>query len=154
MIKETVRVRINEDFKKKAFELIDETIEKVLKSHRKILTPKEKTKVKNLTLDQINVNTTQKSNMKTLWVLNIESSIPVIVEREKALVILGGIIGDTNSKKNYYKVKPNWTWTIKKENCEDGGLTKEEFEDEIKTMLLEDIETAAFYGALSLMEGD
>lgn len=153
MIKETAKVRMSEDFKEEAFNIIDETINKVSKSHRKKLSRKEKNKVRNLTLDQINVNITSKANMKTLWVLNIESSIPVVIEKEKDFMMFGAFIEDPNTKRNYYKMKPNWIWTVKKENCDDGGITKEEFEEKIKTMLLEDIETAAFYGTLSLMEG-
>lgn len=149
MIKEVVRVKIDEEYKESVFAKIEETAIKVASKHNKTLSEKELKKIRNLSLDQANVNVTHKANLKTLWVINIESSIPVVVEREKSLISLGGLIKAPEG--SFYKMKSNFTWEVKKSNDGNGGVTKEEFEKQVLEMFLEDVETASFYGTLSMM---
>ncbi len=148
MIKETVAIKLTDEYKENALTLIDNTINKVSKLSGVELNDSDKRKIKNLTLDQINVNVSNKSNCKTLWVFNIESSVPVLLEKEKSLPKMGALIPESEQVGSY-KMKSNLTWTFNKENDSNGGINKENFEKQVLHMLLEDIETAAFYGALS-----
>ena len=148
MIKEVVKVKLPDDLKNKAVNLIDETINKVMDTHGESISNKELSKIRNLTLDQINVNVTSRASLKSLWVLNIEQSIPVIVEKEIGMPELNEL-PSKDENKGLYKMKPNLTWTFNKDNLEDDGVSRRIFENTIIEMLFEDIETAAFYGALS-----
>lgn len=148
MIKEIVKVKLTEEYKENALSLIEDTIDRVLMVHKVVLDNKERRAIKNLSLDQLNINVTNRINSKTLWVFNIEDCLPVIVEREKSLPKMGSLLQD-KKEKGSYKMKPNLTWTLNRKNNNDEGLNREEFEETVLNMLLEDLETAAFYGALS-----
>lgn len=148
MIKETVKIKLTEDYKQSALSLIDNTINKVANANNKKLNDAEKRKIKNLTLDQINVNVTSKVNAKTLWGFNIEQSLPVIVERDEKTARLGNLVEDEKNN-GLYQMKPNLTWTFSRKNKE--GLSRQEFEKTVLDMFFDDVETAAFYGALSFV---
>lgn len=148
MIKESVKIKLSEKYKNEALLLIDETIDKVSESNGATLDTKDKRKIRNLTLDQVNVNVSHRANCKTLWVFSIEDSLSVIVEREESLPKMGALMPD-DEQVGSYKMKPNLTWTFNRENDSDDGVGKEDFESKTLEMLLEDIETAAFYGTLS-----
>lgn len=152
MIKEIARIKIDEEYKEKVFNVIDSTIRKVVSSYEREITDQEINKIKNLSLDQINVNVASRANMKTLWGINIESNIPILIERAKSLENLGGLFAANSDDKRYYKMKNNFTWSMSEANEEDSGLTKKEFHEAVLSMLIEDAETASFYGALSLMD--
>lgn len=151
MIKETVKVKLNDDYKSKALLLIDDTIEKVAELNGAVLERKDKSKIKNLALDQVNVNVSHRANCKTLWVFNIEDSLPILLEEEKSIPKMGALMPDSEQVGSY-KMKPNLTWTFNRQNDSKGGINKKEFEKLALEMLLEDIETAAFYGALSYVD--
>lgn len=148
MIKENVEVKLGEDYKNKALLLIDETIDKVIELSGANLEDKDKKKIRNLTLDQVNVNVSHKANCKTLWVFNIENSLPILVEEEKGIPKMGALVPDSEQVGSY-KMKPNLTWTLNRNNDSEDGVDKVGFENLVLQMLLEDIETAAFYGTLS-----
>lgn len=148
MIKETIKVKLTTEFKKQAMDKLDETIENVLDKKNTKLTPQEKRKIKNLSLDQVNVNVSQRSKCKTMWVFDTESYIPVTVKVESKLQSIEECL-KTTPNANYFKIQNNLTWTFKKANSKDMGVTKEEFENEVLKILIEDFETAAFYGVLS-----
>lgn len=148
MIKEIVKVKLDKEYKDKALSLIDETINKVSELSGVSLEDKDKRKIRNLTLDQVNVNVSHRINSKTIWVFNIEDSLPVIVEREEGLPKMGALMPE-NEQVGSYKMKPNLTWTFNKKNDSDDGINEEDFKRRVLEMLLEDIETAAFYGTLS-----
>lgn len=148
MIKETVEIKLSDEYKDKALLIIDETINKVSSVHGVTLDIKSKRKIKNLALDQVNVSVSHRANSKTLWVFNIESELPLLLEREKGLPKMGSLIPDDNLSSSY-KMKPNLTWTLNTKNNSSGGVSKELFEKISLDMLLEDMETAAFYGTLS-----
>lgn len=150
MIKELVGVKITDDFKKEIMNVIDDTINKVIVKSGKSIESKEINKVRNLSLDQINVDVTTRANLKTLWVINIENDIPIIVEKDKGFPSLTEI-NSSGSKNGAYKMKPNLTWTYSKDNL-DEGLNIEEFQNKVLSMLLEDAETAAFYGTMSCVD--
>lgn len=147
MNKETIGINITEDFKTEVFELIDNTIEKVLIASESKLTDAEKRKIKNLSLDQLNVNVTHKIGSKTLWVFSVESTLPVVVEMEPGLSKGNSLIKKNNSP-IYFEMKKNFGWVASKEKNEK-SLTKKQFEEKIFSMLKEDIETAVFYGTTS-----
>lgn len=148
VIKEVVKVKLSEDYKDKALSLIDETIDKVSELSGTSLENKDKRKIRNLTLDQVNVNVSHRANSKTIWVFNIENSLPIVVEREENLPKMGALVNE-DEQVGSYKMKPNLTWTFNRENDSDDGINRKEFEKLVLEMLLEDIETAAFYGTLS-----
>lgn len=148
MTKEIVRIKLTDEFKEEAMDLIKNTIKKVLNVHGVELSAKEKRAIKNFSLDQLNVNVTNRINSKTLWVFNIENSIPVLVERDKGIPKLGNLISKSKEKGTYL-INSNLTWSISKKNDDKGGLSREEFEKAVLDMTLEDLETAAFYGTLS-----
>lgn len=148
MIKETIKVKLTTEFKKQAMDKLDETIENVLDKKNTKLTPQEKRKIKNLSLDQVNVNVSQRSKCKTMWVFDTESYIPVTVKVESKLQSIEECL-KTTPNANYFKIQNNLIWTFKKANSKDMGVTKEEFENEVLKILIEDFETAAFYGVLS-----
>lgn len=144
MIKEIIEIKLKDEFKDKALNLIDETIDKVAKAYGSSLSDKDKRKIKNLALDQVNVNVSHRANSKTLWVFNVENNLPILVEKDKGLPKMGPLIQENNNAT--YQMKPNLTWTLSKDN---DGFSQDEFEEKVLEMLLEDIETAAFYGVLS-----
>jgi len=148
MIKEIIKVKLTTEFKKQAMDKLDETIENVLEKRNAKLTPQEKRKIKNLSLDQVNVNVSQRSKCKTMWVFDTENYIPVPVKVESKLKSIEECL-KTNPNANYFKIQSNLTWTFKKSNSKNMGVTKEEFENEVLKILIEDFETAAFYGVLS-----
>lgn len=151
MIKEIIKVKLTTEFKKQAMDKLDETIENVLEKRNAKLTPQEKRKIKNLSLDQVNVNVSQRSKYKTMWVFDTENYIPVPVKVESKLKSIKECL-KTNPNANYFKIQSNLTWTFKKANSKDMGVTKEEFENEVLKILIEDFETAAFYGVLSYID--
>lgn len=146
-VKDTIGIDIKEDFKQKVFELIDETIENVLLAENATLTAAEKRKIKNLSLDQLNVNITSKINSKTIWVFSAESTLPVTIERESGIPNGTSLIKKDESPV-FFKMRPNGSWIMTKEKDEK-CFTKEEFEEQVLKMILEDVETAAFYGTSS-----
>lgn len=148
MIKETVKIKLDDNYKEKALSLIDETIQKVSDFSGSELSDKDKRTIRNLTLDQINVNVSQKASCKTLWVFSIEESLAVLVESEESIPRLGALVPDEKETGSYL-MKPNLTWTLSKSNDKAEGISRKSFEEISLTMLLEDIETAAFYGTLS-----
>lgn len=148
MIKEIIEFNLSEEYKEKALLIIDETIDKVSDVHGVELDAKSKRMIKNLALDQVNVNISHRANSKTLWVFNIESNLSVLLEREETLPKLGALVPDAEAEGSY-KMRPNLTWTFSKANDSDGGVSKESFRQQSLNMLLEDMETAAFYGTLS-----
>lgn len=149
MIKETIQIPLTEEFKEKAQALIDSTLEKVFNSSSNKISSADKKKVKNLALDQVNVSVTNKINSKTLWVFNIEKNLPVIVERDPSVPRMGAIVKGTKQV-GFYTMKPNLSWTLTKTD-NGASFTEEEFKEKVLSMFLEDIETAAFYGALSFV---
>lgn len=148
MTRETVEIKIDENFKKEVLSLIDNTIDKVMSSSSIKLSKPEKTKLRNLTLDQLNVNVTNKMNFKTLWIFNTENTIPVLVEKESLHPDMGTIVKKKKTS-GFYSIKPNLSWVFTKKNEDGFGMTRSEFEKKATEMFLEDIETAAFYGSLS-----
>lgn len=148
MIKETIKIKLDDNYKEKALTLIDDTIQKVSELNNSVLSDKDKRTIRNLTLDQVNVNVSQKASCKTLWVFSIESSLSVLVEREESVPRLGALVPG-EKEIGSYQMKPNLTWTLSKSNDKNEGLNRKSFEEMSLEMLLEDIETAAFYGALS-----
>lgn len=152
MIKETITVDMSEDFRKKAMKVLDKTIEDVLVKKNATLTNKEKRKIKNLSLDQVNINMSQRGKSKSMWVFDTELSIPVSVRTEKKL-ISAHIHSLKNPEMKYFKEQNNLTWTYETSNANsEEGLNRSEFCEVILRSLLEDFETAAFYGVLSYVE--
>lgn len=150
MIKELTKVKMTDEFKDEVVNVIDETIEKVVEKSGKSISTKEKTKIRNLSLDQINVDVSTRANLKTLWVINVENDIPIIVEKEKGIPQLNEIISNSENG-GAYKMKPNLTWTYSKKNLDD-GMNLNDFKKKVLSMILEDAETAAFYGTMSCMD--
>ena len=152
-MRKIVKVKLSKEFKGKAMKVLNDTIDTIACKYNVTLTDGEKRQIRNLSLDQINVNITHKSKSKTIWVFDAEETLPVIVEFDetKASTAL-----DKSNQKRMYKMKPNLTWYYESEKKKPEGLTESEFEAENLKMLLEDFETAAFYGALSFIteEGD
>lgn len=150
MIKELVGVKITDEFKEELINVIDDTINKVIAKSGTSVSNRKLNKVRNLSLDQINVDVSTRANLKTLWVINIENDIPIIVEKDKGFPNISEI-NSNGSKGGAYKMKPNLTWTYSKDNLDD-GLNSKQFQDKVLSMLLEDAETAAFYGAMSCVD--
>jgi len=148
MKKEIVRIELTEEYKKEAINLINSTIEYVLKKQKCKLNDYEKLKIKNFSLDQINVNISNKSRSKTMWIFDAEENVPVIVCKEKKLKAINVEVQENENCK-FYKINTNLTWDFSKDNHNNGGITHEEFKKRILELLLEDFETAAFYGTLS-----
>lgn len=148
MIRETIKIKLTKEYKQEAMDLIDDTIDRVSDKFKFCLSEKDRRKIKNLSLDQVNINISQKNNSKTLWIFDTEEYIPIIVEKEEGLPKMG-LLFQNESNVGCYKMKPNLTWTFNKANCKKCGVTHEEFEGEVLKMLLEDFETASFYGTLS-----
>lgn len=146
MNSQIVKVKITDDFKKEAMQILYDTIEKVLYKKKTSLNDNDKIKIKNLTLDQINVNISHRNRTKTMWVFDVENFIPVIVKTPKKKGNINEYIKSNND--NYFHMQSNLNWTFKKEN-QEFGKTYEEFEEQVLETLLEDFETAAFYGTLS-----
>lgn len=143
--KEIEEIKIPSEFKTKALKLIDDTIEVVTNKFGADLSEQEKTTIRNLSLDQINVNVGVRANLKYMWVFDTEETLPVIVEKEHPE---DGLFSEKEDEKAY-SMKPNLSWTYNKSNVEKEGLSKQEFHEKALRVLLEDFETAAFYGALS-----
>ena len=150
MIRKTEKIKLQADYKAKAMSVIDKTINSVAVKQRYELSEQEKRKIKNLSLDQVNMNITHKAKAKTIWVFDVEDHLPVIVETED-ISKLKAIDKDTRS----YKMRPNLSWTYNRKNTNEGGVSYEEFVSENLRILMEDFETAAFYGAFSYVtEGE
>lgn len=146
MIRELVQVKMSKEYKDEIVDLVNKTIDTVAKKHNYELTSCEKNKVKNLCFDQVNIHISERSRAKTFWTFDTERSIPIVIEKEESQPKLDS---DSKRKTGSYKMKPNLTWTYSKKNNNEGGVEKEIFEERVREMLLEDFETAAFYGALS-----
>lgn len=136
----TIEIPLTNDFKKEAIDTIMETINKVNNKENINLSDSEKRKIKNLSLDQINVNVSHKSKLKTMWVFDLEDKYPVLLDIDDELDY------DKNKDKLYYKIKSNGDWELTENNKD---LNKETFESIALENLLKDFETAAFYGTLS-----
>lgn len=152
MIRETVKVKLTKEFKEQAMNKLDETIELVLNKKNVELKEKDKRKIKNLSLDQVNINISQRSRSKTMWVFDTENSIPIPVKIESKLKSVEEHL-QNNPDANYYTMQSDLVWLLKTPNGEtEEGLTHEQFEKEVLKILLEDFETAAFYGTLSYID--
>ena len=152
MTKEMIEIKINDEFKTQANQLIEKTIEKVFNSNGKILDNDLKKRIRNLVIDQLNVNVTSKLSSKTLWVFTTENSIPVIVEAESQRYKMGGIIQEKNPAK-YYSLKNN-LWSSSNKRKDETFVSKIEFEKKALKLFLEDVETASFYAAMSYGDDD
>lgn len=151
MVRETYKIKLTPDYKARAMRIIDETIDSVAAKQRYELTEQEKRKIKNLSLDQINMNITHKARVKTIWVFDVEDHLPVVVEVEQ----LKGKLNTDGKDTRSYKMRPNLSWTYNRKNTNEGGVSQDEFENENLRILMEDFETAAFYGAFSYVtEGE
>lgn len=148
MIRETLKVKLTDEFKKKAMDKIDETINYVSKRHNVELNAKEKLKIKNLSLDQVNINISQRTKSKTIWVFDTEPYVPVTVEVQDELSPIRSFL-NKNKNSNFYQMRSNLSWTFNEENAQNEGITHQQFEDKVLEILLEDFETASFYGTLS-----
>lgn len=148
MIRETIQIKLSDDYKKKAMKIVNDKIDEVAEKKNYNLTDSEKREIRNLSLDQVSVNVSTRARSKTLWVFNSEKTLPVIVEKETGIPKTGVL---TNKSPNgcSYKMKPNLTWTYNRKNTEKGGVNYDKFEEKALEMLLEDFETSAFYGVLS-----
>lgn len=147
----TKHVKMSDEFKKDVMEEMNRSIDKVLSRNNADITNEERKFIINRALDQLNIHISDKAKMKTLWVFDAEPDIPVRVDvLDKGMG--RGLIGDTVDDRKY-KMRHNLSWTLSKDN--DDGVSSKEFEEIVRTMLKEDAETAAFYGALSFVtEGD
>mgnify|MGYP000847702131 CR=1 FL=1 len=143
-MRKTMKIKLTKEYKEKALNLIDKTIDKVADKFNYELSNKEKSIIKNLSLDQINVNVTSRAKLKTMWVFDTEEYLPVIVEKEHDYGMLS-----SNTEEGTYLMNPNLSWTFNKANIKKGGISYEEFENKVLELLLEDFETASFYGTLS-----
>lgn len=143
MINMTIYIPLTSEFKKKAMDTINETIEKVLERHKATLSDQTKKKIKNLSLDQINVNVTHKSKLKSIWVFDTEDTIPVFLLLDKSGQL-------PNSNDLAYKLKSNGDWEIDLNSKE--SLNKKNFEEKVLEHLINDFEAASFYGTLSYMD--
>lgn len=144
--KEIEEIKLSDEYKSKALILIDDTIEIVSNKFDVELSDVDKSTIRNLSLDQVNVNVAARANLKYMWVFDTEDTLPVIVEKAKTS---SGLLKIDEENEKYYLMKPNLSWTLNEENISKDGLTKEEFEKKVLRVLLEDFETAAFYGTLS-----
>lgn len=148
MIRNTVNVKLTEEFKQQAIKLIYDTIEETLIKSNKEIPTKEKNKIKNLSLDQVNIDVAHKNKLKAMWVFDTEDYIPILLFVDKDLE-------QTYLKENLddkvFFMEANGDWKVKKKV--KNGVTKKEFEETVLKMLLEDFETASFYGTLSYIGG-
>lgn len=152
MIKETVKVKMPDDYKEKAYKILNDTISDVLKRKNVKLSEYDKRKIKNLSLDQININISQRSKSKSMWVFDTENHVPASFKTEKKLKNAEKH-SSANPDKKYFLMKNNLSWTYQSTNEKaEESMNKKEFEDLVLQNLLEDFETAAFYGTLSYME--
>lgn len=148
-MKDTIQIKLTPAYKEQAVNIINQTIQQVAKRFNCNLNEQDIRKIRNLSLDQININVSQKTKSKTLWIFDAEDMLPMVIEKEDNIVNFG-LIGQSETElTGAYSMNPNLSWTFNKANLNKGGLTRKEFEDEVLKMLLEDFETAAFYGALS-----
>lgn len=139
----TKHIEMSDEFKKSVIDEMNATMDKAAASNHVTLTPKERQFIMNRAFDQLNRHISHKAKMKTLWVFDIEETIPVIVDmldKPKALQA---------APKGAYKMRPNLSWMYSEEFIDNEGVDEEEFERIVLEMLKEDAETAAFYGALS-----
>lgn len=141
----TIYIPLTPEFKKKAMDTINDTIEKVLERHRTSLSDQIKKKIKNFSLDQINVNVTHKNKLKSIWVFDTEDTIPIFLLLDESGEL-------PNSDDFAYKLKSNGEWEVDLDF--EGSLNKEEFEAMVLKHLIDDFETASFYGTLSYMDDD
>lgn len=148
MIRSTSNIKLTSEFKEKALNLINDTIEETLNKSQVSLEKKEKTKIKNLSLDQINIDVAHRNKLKAMWVFDTEEFIPIMLFVDKRLT--EAYLKDNPDDKVYY-MEPNGDWKMIKDDKD--GVDKKEFEETVLQMLLEDFETAAFYGTLSYMSG-
>lgn len=148
MIRETLKIELTDEFKEKAMDEIDKTINYVSKRHNVELSAKEKLKIKNLSLDQVNINISERTRSKTIWVFDTETYVPVTVEVQDELSPISNFLKE-NENSNFYQIRSNLSWTFNDKNAQNEGMTHQQFEDKVLEILLEDFETAAFYGTLS-----
>ena len=144
MINTVIHIPLTPTFKKEAMEIINSTIDKVLTRHNSTLSDKDKKKIKNLSLDQINVNVTHKSKLKTIWVFDTEDNLPVVLHIDENISL------PDNPEIHAYKLRSNGEWEIDLDNEE--SLNKKDFESAVLKYLISDFETASFYGTLSYMD--
>ena len=152
MIKETLHVKMPKGYKEKAMKILDDTINNTVNNKNKEITESEKRKIKNLSLDQVNINISQRTKTKSMWVFDTESHIPVSVRSEEKL---GGAErhSEINPEEKLFKMKNNLSWTYQTTNKNsEEKKNKKEFNETVLNLLLEDFETAAFYGTLSYVE--
>lgn len=142
---------MSEDYKQKAMTKVEEVAKKVAKTKNKPIDEKTVLRLRNLTLDQINVVISSKVKSKVLWVFDSEDFLPTSVQGTENNPMQMGLFSGTTLEKDYYRLKSNSTWEKTKDSSD---LSKQEFEEKVLDMLLEDFETAAFYGALSYFSGD
>lgn len=150
MMREIIRIKLTPAYKQQALCIIDDTIKDVADKYDVELSETKIRKIRNLSLDQVNINVSQKTRSKTMWVFDVEDVIPIAVDKHEGSLPLQtvGLLGNQSQPTGVYSMRPNLTWTFVKEDL-DNGLSREEFKEEVLKMLLEDFETAAFYGALS-----
>ena len=139
MSTKTIYIPLTEEFKKEAVDIVNETIEKTAKEKNVVLDLSQKRKIRNLSLDQINVNVTHKNSLTNLWVFSDASYFPVIITTNKKDI-------PEDSNKNVYRLKSNGTWEIADHKL---SMNKKRFEASVLRYLIKDFETAAFYGTLS-----
>jgi len=149
MTREVLNVKMTGEFKAKVFNEIEKTINYALKKNDVELQEKERKKIKNLTLDQVNVHISQKMKSKSMWVFDAEKYIPVTVEVEKTLAPVK-LHAKENSEDKLFRMENNlsWSYSRKNKNHED-SMNYEEFERKVLDILIEDFNTASFYGTLS-----
>ena len=145
-MKDTIQIKLTPAYKQQAVDIINKTIKHVAKKFNCDLNEQDIRKIRNLSLDQINIS--QKTKSKTLWIFDAEDVLPIVIDRKDSKANLGLIGQLENESVGAYTMNPNLTWTFSK-NITENSLNQEEFEKEVLKMLLEDFETAAFYGALS-----
>lgn len=145
MIREIEKVKLPDEYKKKAISIIDDTIELVANKFNFDLSDKDKMSIRNLSLDQINVNITSRAKMNTMWVFDTDSYLPVVVEKPIEI----GQLSELDENSGAYVMLPSLLWTFNKSNINKGGVNRDEFEKQSLIILMEDFETAAFYGTLS-----
>lgn len=148
MTRDIIKIKLTKEYKEKALQIINDTIENVYSKYNVTLTETDKRKIKNLTLDQVNINVSIKAKTKTFWIFDTENCLPVVVETEENKPSMGQLVA-TKIQTGFYVIKPNLVWTFVKKNVDGTGLNKKKFEEKVLEMLLEDFQTSAFYGALS-----
>ena len=87
-----------------------------------------------------------------MWVFDTETHIPIPVRTENKLKSAEKH-SSANPDDRYFKVKNSLSWTYQTTNAKsEESINRKEFEDTVLEKLLEDFETAAFYGTLSYVE--